>query len=84
MNKIDTDLQLVIAMALAYLVESCELTENDLAKIDTVLEGLSEYDYSNENNQDTPSQVIDELIKNIASIQEKIDAYDDLEYSEGD
>lgn len=78
--KIDADLQLMVATTLAYIVENCDLAEDDLSKINTVIDGMKEYICSNEGNDDSPEQVIDELIKNISSIQEKIDAYNDLEY----
>lgn len=82
--KIDNDLSQMISFAIGYMLENADMTDSQLAKLQPVLDGIEPWLSSNEGDDDSVDQVIDELIKNIESIQEKIDAYGDLEYSEGD
>ena len=82
--KIDNDLKLLITLALSTLVQDWNMDEETFLKFDNLMNSLGDY-VSEGNNEDTDltqKELLDKLILNIETIQEKIEAYDDLERDE--
>ncbi len=82
--KIDDDLKLLITLALSSLVYDWNMDEETFQKFDNLMNSLGEY-VSAESNIDTDlsqKEILDKIILNIKTVQEKIEAYNDVEYSE--
>ena len=82
--KIDDDLKLLITLALSSLVYDWNMDEETFLKFDNLMNSLGDYvsDESNIDTDLTQKEILDKLILNIGNIQEKIEAYNDVEYSE--
>jgi len=82
--KIDDDLKLLITLALSSLVYDWNMDEETFQKFDNLMNSLGDYvsDESNIDTDLTQKEILDKLILNIGNIQEKIEAYNDVEYSE--
>ena len=82
--KIDNDLKLLITLALSTLVQDWNMDEETFQKFDNLMNSLGDYvsDESNIDTDLTQKEILDKLILNIGNIQEKIEAYNDVEYSE--
>jgi len=82
--KIDNDLKLLITLALSTLVQDWNMDEETFQKFDNLMNSLGDYvsDESNIDTDLTQKEILDKLILNIGNIQEKIEAYNDLEYNE--
>jgi len=82
--NIDDDLKLLITLALSSLVYDWNMDEETFLKFDNLMNSLGDYvsDESNIDTDLTQKEILDKLILNIGNIQEKIEAYNDVEYSE--